>query len=72
MPSAFAQVTVNDKTLDVTPFDLLHRLNKSWVCQPGACGEYASTGFELLGLALANTAGVQEWWQYVEIRDTSS
>ena len=48
----------------VSPFDLLHRLNKTWVCPPGTCGEYASTGFEILGLALAEITGAHNWWDY--------
>jgi len=54
--------TINDPQVDVTPFDLLHRLNKSWVCEPGTCGLYASTGFELLGLALVNLSGITGSW----------
>ena len=32
----------------VNSFDLLHTLDKTWVCPPGTCGRYASPGFELL------------------------
>jgi len=60
----YQEVTINDPTFDVSPFDLLHRLNKSWVCPPGECGEYASTGFELLGLALAQITGAEQWQDY--------
>eukprot|EP00662_Eupelagonemidae_sp_cell21_P058232 gene58232-biopygen33764 len=60
----YEEETLRHPAHDVSPFDLLHRLNKTWVCQPGTCGEYASTGFELLGLALAHAAGVDEYWQY--------
>eukprot|EP00040_Diaphanoeca_grandis_P016946 m.87873 g.87873 ORF g.87873 m.87873 type:complete len:569 (+) comp26133_c0_seq1:109-1815(+) len=56
--SWYYTTTVQDPKVDVSPFDLLHRLNKSWVCEPGTCGEYASTGFELLGLALMNLSNI--------------
>lgn len=52
---------------DVTPFELLHRLNKTWTCPPGTCGVYASTGFELLGLVLAEAAGVSSWEDYDQL-----
>ena len=60
----YQEVTINDPSFDVSPFDLLHRLNKTWVCSPGECGEYASTGFEILGLALAQITGAKEWYDY--------
>eukprot|EP00041_Stephanoeca_diplocostata_P034602 m.1187531 g.1187531 ORF g.1187531 m.1187531 type:complete len:94 (+) comp24549_c0_seq8:968-1249(+) len=55
----YLEETLLHPDVDVTPFDLLHRMNKSWVCPPGTCGEYASTGFEILGLVLAGMAGVR-------------
>eukprot|EP00729_Bicosta_minor_P002189 gene2189-5403_t len=60
----YQEVTIDDPSYDVSPFDLLHRLNKTWVCPPGTCGEYASTGFEILGLALAEITGAHNWWDY--------
>ena len=60
----YEQVTFFDGTHDVSPFELLHRMNKSWTCVPGTCGVYASTGFELLGLVLAEAAGVHTWEEY--------
>mmetsp|Transcript_26472 Transcript_26472/g.69640 ORF Transcript_26472/g.69640 Transcript_26472/m.69640 type:complete len:526 (+) Transcript_26472:165-1742(+) len=62
--SWYMQETFFDGSHDVTPFELLHRLNKSWACTPGECGVYASTGFELLGLVLAEAAGVERWQEY--------
>lgn len=60
----YEEVTFFDGTHDVSPFELLHRMNKSWTCDPGTCGVYASTGFELLGLVLAEAAGVDNWEAY--------
>ena len=57
-------ITVEHGDVDVTPFDLLHRLNKTFICEPDACGEYASTGYELLGLALAYLSGSLTWEEY--------
>ena len=37
---------------DWGPFDILHALNKEFICAPGTCGSYSSPGYELLGLAL--------------------
>eukprot|EP00038_Savillea_parva_P013554 m.8563 g.8563 ORF g.8563 m.8563 type:complete len:543 (+) comp2550_c0_seq1:54-1682(+) len=59
--------TFFDGAHDVDPFELLHRLNKSWTCEPGTCGVYASTGFELLGLVLAEAAGVERWQDYNQL-----
>lgn len=61
----YLEETLLHPDVDVTPFDLLHRMNKSWVCPPGTCGEYASTGFEILGLVLAGMAGVSTPIKYM-------
>eukprot|EP00039_Didymoeca_costata_P031066 m.32957 g.32957 ORF g.32957 m.32957 type:complete len:527 (-) comp8472_c0_seq1:3912-5492(-) len=53
--------TLENPTFDISPFELLHRLNKTFVCPPGECGEYASTGFELLGLALVYLFNLKNW-----------
>jgi len=53
----------NHGNVEVTPFDLLHRLNKTFVCQPGRCGLYSSTGYELLGLALVHLSGINTTWK---------
>ena len=50
--SAYAEFTYAHPNEDWTPFDILHALNKTFICQPGTCGAYASPGYELLGLAL--------------------
>jgi hypothetical protein len=65
--SWYQYVTVLEGQHDVTPFELLHRVNKSWACAPGTCGVYASTGFELLGLALVQAAGLDRWQDYDQL-----
>eukprot|EP00750_Incisomonas_marina_P003319 INCI13063.2.p1 GENE.INCI13063.2~~INCI13063.2.p1 ORF type:complete len:412 (+),score=62.41 INCI13063.2:156-1391(+) len=60
-------VTEDDPTFDVSPFDLLHTLNKTWGCPPGTCGRYASTGFELLGLLLAQATNCTTWEEYDQL-----
>lgn len=42
---------------DVTPFDILHICPKQFVCNPGECGRYSSTGYVVLGFLLLNHAG---------------
>ena len=50
---AYAAWTYSHVGSDWTPFDILHALNKTWVCgRPGGCEAYASPGYVLLGLAL--------------------
>jgi hypothetical protein len=39
--------------VDIIPVDLVSRMNKTFLCAPGACDKYVSTGFDLLSLALA-------------------
>eukprot|EP00040_Diaphanoeca_grandis_P044761 m.13476 g.13476 ORF g.13476 m.13476 type:complete len:492 (-) comp9745_c0_seq1:116-1591(-) len=47
---------------DWSPFDMLHKMNKTWVCGgPGICGHYASTGYEILGLALCQLQNCSDW-----------
>lgn len=60
-------VTEDDPTFDVTPYDLLHVQNKTWCCPPGTCGKYASTGFELLGLLLAQATNCSTWEEYDQL-----
>jgi CubicO group peptidase (beta-lactamase class C family) len=43
---------------DVTVFDFLHRVNKTMICPPATCGAYSSINYMLLGLILAQRAGV--------------
>ena len=50
-----------------TPYDIIHQLNKAWVCKPGACGEYASPGYVILGLALAQLANCSTWREYQQL-----
>lgn len=54
-----ASGTMNHRAFSIfkRPFDILHALNKTFICPPGTCGAYASPGYELLGLALCNSYG---------------
>jgi CubicO group peptidase (beta-lactamase class C family) len=38
--------------------------DEDWVCDPGTCGAYSSTNYELLGLLLAQQAGKHSWDAY--------
>jgi len=60
--SAYATWTWAHPDGDWTPFDILHALDKRFVCPPGMCGVYSSVGFELLGLALVDVTNVTYWW----------
>jgi CubicO group peptidase (beta-lactamase class C family) len=57
----FAAWTYDHPTEYFTPFDSLHQLKKTWVCDPGKCGRYASPGYELLGLALVQVMNKTNW-----------
>jgi len=53
---------------DLGPFKELSFLppGKTFVCEPGSCGEYSSSNYELLGLILAQQAGVESWADYTQ------
>ena len=59
--SWYWDVTVNDPTFDVSPYEVLHRLGKTFVCPPGECGSYSSVGYMLLGLVLVHLDGANTW-----------
>ena len=59
--SWYHEVTLGEPHHDVTPYEILHRLDKTWVAEPGALWSYASTGYELLGLALTAVYGLESW-----------
>ena len=42
--SWYRDTTIFEPSRDVTPYDLLHRLNKSFFCEPGTCGRYGAGG----------------------------
>jgi len=56
---------------DLGPVEELSFLTpgQSFNCEPGSCGEYSSTNYELLGLILAQNAGVSSWDEYEQVRD---
>ena len=56
----YHNITLAEPSHDVTPIDLVHRLNKTWVTK----WEYSSPGYELLGLALAQVNGAKHWYDY--------
>jgi len=53
-------------TEDLGPIKELSFLHagQGFDCDPGTCGEYSSSNYELLGLILAQQAGAQSWDQY--------
>eukprot|EP01050_Picozoa_sp_SAG11_P013429 SAG11_NODE_1568_length_4671_cov_2.073928_3_plen_507_part_00 len=55
--------TINPATshTDVTPYDFLHQLNKTFLFTPGNGTDYSSTGFMLAGLAYAAAANASSW-----------
>jgi CubicO group peptidase (beta-lactamase class C family) len=59
--SWYHAITLNEPNHDVTPFEILHRFNKTWSSPPGTQWRYASTGYELLGLALTSVYGYNSW-----------
>ena len=59
--SWYHDITLNEPGHDVDPFEVLHEFNKTFRSIPGTAWEYASTGYELLGLALTNVYGLSSW-----------
>ena len=57
----YHEITLDEPHHDVTPYEILHRMDKRWVAKPGALWSYASTGYELLGLALTAVYGLDSW-----------
>jgi len=51
----------NNPQFDVSPFDMLHQVNKTLWFSPGNGSAYSTTGFQLLGLALANVFKIEHW-----------
>lgn len=49
---------------DWSVFDMLHRLNKTWLCEPGTCGSYSDVNYDILGLALLNVTDTLNWTQF--------
>lgn len=62
--SWYHDVTLNEPHHEVSPFEILHRMNKNWASEPGTHWGYASTGYELLGLALTHVHGLETWEEY--------
>lgn len=55
----------DNPTLDLGPVkELSFIATQKLTCDPGTCGEYSSSNFELLGLLLAQQAGAQSWDDY--------
>lgn len=46
---------------DLSPFDILHQVNKSYVCPIGTCSYYSSINYVLLGLLLTELQNVAAW-----------
>jgi CubicO group peptidase (beta-lactamase class C family) len=47
-----------------TPLDYLANVSKHLRCSPGECGVYSSTGYDVVGLALAQISGANNWSEY--------
>lgn len=66
----YEDVTINDPAVTVTPYDLIWRLNKTFLFEPGTPGQkaYSSVGYEILGLILAQSDGSSEWTKYSQLQ----
>merc|ERR1719352_1892037 len=42
---------------------------KQFSCKPGACADYSSSNYELLGVLLAQQAGKDSWDEYTQAED---
>jgi D-alanyl-D-alanine carboxypeptidase len=60
----YHDITLTQPNHDVGPFELLHRINKTFKHEPGTSYFYASPGYELLGFALAQAYGAEKWQDY--------
>jgi CubicO group peptidase (beta-lactamase class C family) len=47
------EITMEHPQRDITPFDFVRMVDKSFVCLPGSCGYYSSINFILAGFVLA-------------------
>lgn len=65
--SAVQEWTYAHPTRDFTPFDYLHTVNKTLVCDPGTCCAYSSVGYQLLGLLLAWESGAPHWTAFDQL-----
>ena len=59
---ALMQWTYAHPGRDYTPLDFIASVNKTAICDPGACGAYSSVGYEVLGLLLAWHSGARGSW----------
>merc|ERR1719433_1797811 len=54
--------TFSNPTQDRSPYDLLYEAaDKGLLCDPGTCGFYSTTGFNLMGLVIAAALGKRSW-----------
>ncbi|KAJ9462128.1 Penicillin-binding protein 4* [Diplonema papillatum] len=49
---------------DITPYDIIHVVNKTFEFSPGAGAAYSSTNYVLLGFVLAAKANATDWDTY--------
>ena len=59
--AAMLRATWGDPGHDLGPAEVVALTNKTFLCNPGDCLAYSSTGYELLGLVLATAAGASSW-----------
>ena len=53
---------------DFTPFDYLHALNKTFLCNPGQCESYSSNGYSLLAFVSAAHYGAKNWDSFDQMK----
>ena len=59
--------TIKNAGEDLGPFELLHIANKTFVCEPKACGYYSSIGYVLLGLILTEVHSLVYWQDFDQL-----
>ena len=59
--NAMIQWTLEHPGQDFTPYDYLHALNKTFICNPGECEAYSSNGYSLLAFVSAAHYGAKNW-----------
>eukprot|EP00929_Paragymnodinium_shiwhaense_P072655 TRINITY_DN36880_c0_g1_i1.p1 TRINITY_DN36880_c0_g1~~TRINITY_DN36880_c0_g1_i1.p1 ORF type:complete len:537 (-),score=68.16 TRINITY_DN36880_c0_g1_i1:284-1894(-) len=61
-----------DAGRELSPYDYLYMVNKSFAFEPGSGGAYTSVGYGLLGFVLAATANASTWQEYDQLRGAVS
>eukprot|EP00929_Paragymnodinium_shiwhaense_P050969 TRINITY_DN2565_c0_g1_i1.p1 TRINITY_DN2565_c0_g1~~TRINITY_DN2565_c0_g1_i1.p1 ORF type:complete len:535 (-),score=39.77 TRINITY_DN2565_c0_g1_i1:455-2059(-) len=61
-------ISLEETSADISPYDYLYMVNKSFLYEPGHGGAYTSVGYELLGYVLAAQSGASTWQDYDQLR----